>query len=285
MCDSARVENWGPSGGFDTVSPEAQGGREGVNQGEQLTHADDGALVVQDDTVALEALRTALDDIGQLGVKRIREADVADEPLLEEGEGPDALGAVDGLVRHDKVHGLDLLPQRADGGEGDDGAHADVAQGGDVGAVGHLVRRELVVDAVARDEGDEVAAVLEDLHRRRREAPGRLRVERGDGDEALELAQARAADDADVDGLCSRAGKKEEAVQLDVLSPWKHQGTRPVSPPYSPCLVRQGGRGDVLSKVVGRSDIVLRVWRTVCQELVDALSWLSVRLSRWFRKI
>ena len=242
-----------------------------------LTHADDGALVVQNNTVALEALRTALDDIGQLGVERIREADVPDEPLLEEGEGADALGAVDDLVRHDKVHGLDLLLQRADGGEGDDGAHADVAQGGDVGAVGHLVRRELVVHAVARDEGDVVAVVLEDLHRRRREAPGRLRAERGDGDEALELAEARAADDADVDGLCfARAGEEEgKAVQLDVLPNGKDQETTtpgffpPFVPPVS--FVKVGGETYCQMWWVGPT-LCFGGCKTVCQQLVDRLS-------------
>jgi hypothetical protein len=35
--------------------------------------------------------------------------------LLEEGKRAEVFGTIDDLVRDDKVHGLDLLPQRADG--------------------------------------------------------------------------------------------------------------------------------------------------------------------------
>lgn len=113
---------------------------------------------------------------------------MANQPLFKECEGPDAFGSVNGLIGHHKVHGLDLLAQGADSREGDDGADADVAQGGDVGAVGNLVGRKLVVHAVAGNEGNVGAVVREDLDRRGGRAPGRVRVEDGDGDEALELA-------------------------------------------------------------------------------------------------
>ena len=128
-----------------------------------LTHADDSALVVKDDAVALEALCTPLDNLSELAIEGVSKADVTDDTALEEGERADALGAVDDLIRDNKVHGLDLLLERAYGGEGDDGSDADVTQGRDVGAVGDLVRRELVVDAMAGQEGDIVVVVSEDL--------------------------------------------------------------------------------------------------------------------------
>ena len=87
-------------------------------------------------------------------VERIREPDVPDDPSLEERPRPDALGPIDDLVRHQKIPRPDFLLQAADGGESDDGADAEGAEGGDVGARGDLVGRELVVQAVAGEEGD-----------------------------------------------------------------------------------------------------------------------------------
>ena len=181
-------------------------------------HADDGALVVQDDAVAAHGGRALLNDGAQLGVERVRETDVANDAALEEGEGAHALGPVDDLVRDDKVHRLDLLAQGADGGEGDDGAHADGAQGGDVGARVDLVRRDLVVDAVAGEEGDGDARVLEDHDGARGLAPGGVDVERGDGSVAIDLVEAGAADDGDADGLCMRGrviGKRGMFLRQD----------------------------------------------------------------------
>lgn len=162
--------------------------------------ADGGSLRVQDDALALQVLGAAPDDVGNLGVVGVGEGDVADEAVLEEGEGAVALGAVDDLVRDDEVHGADLLAQGADGGEADDGAHAQRPQGGDVGAGGDLVRRELVVLAVAGQEGDGHAAVFEDQDRRRRITPGRQRVYACDGHVAVDLVEPGAADDGDLDG-------------------------------------------------------------------------------------
>lgn len=167
-----------------------------------LTHDDNRALLMEHNSVALHVLGACLDDLGETRIEWIGEADVADDTALEEGKGADALCSVDGLVGHDKVHGLNLLLQRPDGGEGHDAPHADVAKGGNVGSVGHLVRRELMVQAVAREEGDVGALVREDLDRRRGSAPGRLRVDNGHGLEAVELPEAGAADDGDVNGLC-----------------------------------------------------------------------------------
>lgn len=214
-----------------------------------LTHADDGSLIVEHDAVALHVRGALLHDLSQALIEGVREADVADDATLEEGEGADALGAVDDLVRDDEVHGLDLLLQGADGGEGDDAADADGAQGGDVGAGGHLVRRELVVQAVAGEEGDGHAGVLEDHDRGGRLAPGRRRVQGGDGRVTLQLAEAGAADDGDVDGAWCEA-------MLALCSQSRARA-------FAGGSLREGRkacRGACLrSKVVGRSAIVSMV--------------------------
>ena len=123
---------------------------------------------------------------GNAFVKWIRERDVADDPVLEEREGSDPLSAVDDRVWHHEVAGLYFFTQRADGREGDDGPHADGAEGGDIGAGGYLVRSELVVEAVAGEEGDgdglagAGGGVFEDGDGGCRSAPGCGGVERGD---------------------------------------------------------------------------------------------------------
>lgn len=207
MCDSARVENWGPSVWGFSVSMFSfllclSLAAASCWERKKLTHADNSALLVQDDALALHMRRALLDDLRKPLIKRIREANVAHDAALEKGERAHALGTVNDLVRDDKVHGLDLLAQGADGREGDDAADADGAQGGDVGAGGHLVGRELVVQAVAGEEGNGDAVVLEDADRGGGLAPGGRGRQLGDGRVAFELSEAGAADDGDVDGAC-----------------------------------------------------------------------------------
>lgn len=79
---------------------------------------------------------------------------MAHHAALEESERPDALGAVDDLIRHHEIPGLDRLLQAAYGRESDDGADADRAERGDVCAGGDLVRCEFVVQAMAGEERD-----------------------------------------------------------------------------------------------------------------------------------
>lgn len=135
---------------------------------------------MQDDAVALHALGAALHNSGQCCVKGVREPDVADDAALTKGEGADTLGPVDDLVGDDKIHGLDLLLEGAHGREGNDTSHAHVAEGSNVGSVGDLVRRELVVEAVAGKEGNVDAFVGEDADGRGGRAPGRHGIQLGD---------------------------------------------------------------------------------------------------------
>src|SRR5439155_8916048 len=65
---------------------------------------------------------------------------------------------VDELVRYDEAARAEFGPQAADGARRDHLARAHRAQRPQVRAVGDAVRREAVVAAVARQEGD--AAVL-----------------------------------------------------------------------------------------------------------------------------
>lgn len=161
---------------------------------------------MQNHTVADHGSSASLDDISQLLVKWIGKSNVADDTALVECKGTDTLGAVNDLVGEDKVHGLNVLLQGADGGEGDNAADANAAEGGNVGPVGHLVRRKLVMKAVAGEEGNVDVAVGEDVDGRGGLAPRRVGVQSGDGRVALELAEASAANDGDVDGLC-RGGR------------------------------------------------------------------------------
>lgn len=180
-----------------------------------LTHAYYSAALVQRGALlALHDVCALLHRGGQLGVEGVCEAHMAHEALLEEGEGADALGAVDDLVGHDKVHWPDVLLQRPDGAEGDDGPHTDVSQGGDVGLVGDLMGRKLVVGAVAGQERDGHAVMLEDADWRGCVAPGGLGVDGRNRRVALDLAEAGAAYDGDVDRVCTRGGGRSATQAL-----------------------------------------------------------------------
>lgn len=104
---------------------------------------------MQNNPVTLQAMPTLTHHLRDALVKGVGKGDVGDHAALEVRPRPHALGPVDDLVRHDKVARLDRLLETADGREGDDAAHADGAQGGDVRAGWDLVRGELVVRAVA----------------------------------------------------------------------------------------------------------------------------------------
>lgn len=140
-------------------------------------------------------------------VKRIGKPHVPDDASLEESPRPHALGAIDDLIRDDEIARSDLLLQAADGGEGDDGADAERAEGGDVGARGDFVRGELVVEAVAGEEGDggwvpgRGGGVVQDRDRGGGSAPRGCGVEGRDRGEVCEFFQACAAYYGDSDGV------------------------------------------------------------------------------------
>lgn len=151
--------------------------------------------------IALHMRRTGLDDICQLLVERVRKSNVAYHTTLKESERPDALGAIDDLVGDHKVHGLNLLLQGAHGGEGNDASDTEVAESSDVGLVGNLVRRKLMVQAVTGEEGNVDTVVREDGDGRGGRSPGGDGVDDSNGLVALELGKSGATDDGNVDGL------------------------------------------------------------------------------------
>lgn len=75
-----------------------------------------------------------------------------------------------------------------------------MAQGGDIGARGDFVWRELVVSAVAREESDGHTVVFEDLKRGRGISPWCERIDGRDGVVAFDLGEAGAADHSNVNG-------------------------------------------------------------------------------------
>lgn len=182
-------------------------------------HADDGSFVVQGDALALQAVAALAHELGKLDIKGVAKANVSDHALLEVCEGANALGAVDDLVRDYEVARADLLLERADGGEGDDGAHAEVSQRGNVGLVLDLVGRELVGEAVSREERDgHILAgggrrVVQDADGRRRLAPWCVDIERRRKREAGQRLYAGAANDGNVDGCWGRCQLRRRGVQ------------------------------------------------------------------------
>lgn len=165
---------------------------------------------MKSDAVTLQRVAAGADNLRNALVEGIAERNVGDGTSLEEGERADALGAVDDLVGDHEVAGLDLLLQTADGGEGNDGADANGAEGGDVRAGGHLMGRDLVVLAMTAQEGDGDglvvvrALVVQDRDGRGGLAPGSGDVQRSNLGETREFAEAGSADDGDADGVYKR---------------------------------------------------------------------------------
>ena len=164
---------------------------------------------MQYNTLTLQAVSASLHNIGNPLIKRIRKGNVANNALLEECPRPEALGAVNNLVRDDKVPGLDILPQATDGREGDDGAHPDGPQGSDVGTRRDLMGSQLVMQAVATEEcnGDKLAGgrtlVVQDGDRGRGITPRRRDGQRRNLGEAGKFSKASTTDDGNADGVCT----------------------------------------------------------------------------------
>lgn len=172
------------------------------SQRQLRTHADNGALVVQDDTLTLQAVSAFANDLGDTLIEGIAERNVGDNTTLEVGPWANTLGAVDDLIGDHEVTGLDSLLETANSGESNDAADTNGAQSGDIGASGHLVRGNLVVGAVTAEERDGdglvvvLALVVEDSDRGGRLAPGGRYVQRSNLSESRKLAKASAADDS-----------------------------------------------------------------------------------------
>jgi hypothetical protein len=117
---------------------------------------------VQDNTVTLKAVSALANHLGDTLIEGVTEGNVSDNTTLEESPWTNTLSAVNDLVRNDKIAGLDLLLETANSGESNDATDTNGAQSGDVGAGGNLMGSDLVVGAVAAQEGDgdDLAIVL-----------------------------------------------------------------------------------------------------------------------------
>ena len=164
-----------------------------------LTHADDGTLVVHNNTISLQRVSALANNTGNLLIEWISKADVSDNATLEEGEWSDALGSVDDLIRDDEIARLNLLLERADSRESDDAANTDGAECGNVGTVWNLMWCDGVVCAVAGKEGNDGVLVLEDGDWGGWASPWSFNVQAGNSGEAIELLQTGSADNGDVD--------------------------------------------------------------------------------------
>src|SRR5580698_10797527 len=90
---------------------------------------------------------------GHGGANRIAKRDVADDAFAEKGR--DAMkGAIDELVGHDKVRGLVLFLERADGGNGNNTLDAELLECVDVGAEVQLGGKNAMAASMAREKGD-----------------------------------------------------------------------------------------------------------------------------------
>lgn len=164
-----------------------------------LTHADNGTLVVHDNTLSLQRVSALANNLGDLLIEWVGEANVPDNATLEEGERSDALGSVDNLVWDDEVAWLDLLLEGADCGEGDDTTDTNRAESGNVGAVWNFMWCNGMICSVAGKKSNDGVLVLEDGDWGGWNTPWSVDVQAGNWGEAIELLESGATNNSNVD--------------------------------------------------------------------------------------
>lgn len=163
------------------------------------------------------------DYLGDLLIERIGEGNMGNNAALKESPRPKALGTVNHLVRNDKVSRFDLFLQAPNCGEGDDGSHANRAQGGNVGSGRDLVRRELMVQTMATEKSHRdylsimKALVVQDGDGRRGVAPRRRDGQGSNLCETREFTKAGAPDDCNADGIYLQS---ELAIERTASMAW-----------------------------------------------------------------
>jgi hypothetical protein len=70
---------------------------------------------------------------------------MVDDAIFEECKRPDSLGAINDLVRDDKISRLDFFLKATNGREGDNSSHTERTESCNIGANGHLMWSILVV--------------------------------------------------------------------------------------------------------------------------------------------
>lgn len=130
---------------------------------------------------------------------------MAHNPSFKERKRSHALGAINNLIRHDKIPRLDNFLQTSHSRKRNHSPDTDASQGSNVGAVGYLMGRDLVVSTVTAEECDgnilvrRARLVMDNCDGRGGLTPRRLNVERRNFGEAREVLEAGAADDCDAD--------------------------------------------------------------------------------------
>lgn len=114
------------------------------------------------------AASNLLNDLSKSGIKWIGKSNMSYNTRLKERERPDTFGTIDNLGRNDKILGLDLFPQTADGRECNYRSNTDRAQSSNVGTIGNLCRGKFVVEPMTGEKGDGFSGgSLQDGYRRR----------------------------------------------------------------------------------------------------------------------
>lgn len=170
---------------------------------------------MHDNTLSLQRVSALANNLSDPLIEWVRKANVSDNAAFKEGEWSNALGSVDNLVWDDKVAWLDLLLKGTDSRERNDAANTDRAEGGNIGAVWDLVWCNRMVSAVTGKKGNDGILVLEDSDWRRWSTPRRLYLQIGDWSEAINLREASAANNSDVDWAW-----EEERVSRSSRSLW-----------------------------------------------------------------
>ena len=157
---------------------------------------------------ALQAVPTGSHNISNPVVERVCEWNVGNHSLLKECPWPETLGAVNYLVRHHKVSGLNFLPQATDGRECNNGTDTDGTQGGDIGTGGDFMWRQLMVKTMTTEECNSNklaggrALVVKDSNRGRGVTPRCRDRQRSNLGEARQLTKSCTADNSNADGVC-----------------------------------------------------------------------------------
>jgi hypothetical protein len=160
---------------------------------------------MQHDTISLQTVSARAHNLCYVLIERITEWHMAHNPSFKERKWANTLGAINNLIRHHKIPRLNNFLQTTHSRERNYGPDTDTSQSCNVGAVGYLMRRDLVVSAVTAEECDghvfagDAALVMDDCDGGGGLAPGSLDVERGDLGEAGEVLEAGSADDRNAD--------------------------------------------------------------------------------------
>ena len=176
-------------------------------------------------TVAPDARGRRERDVAQRPAERMREADVGDEAVAEEGRHA-SLRAIEELIGDHEVERLVLFLETAHGARREDVLDAEQLEAVDVRAEIELGREQPVPGAVTREEGDPLAAQRADDVRRGRSAERCLDAALFAIGELRHVVQAAAADDANRDRHVQLSLERLESLRV----------RRPQPPP------RDGGR-------------------------------------------